>query len=111
MDALIPVVEYQTSTRNQVESPFTETDTTVNEFLSKVKQEKTSREEANARLKPYMEENMDLIMKYVHRHHPDTTFNNVLEIAFGWDIDDIKTLIHRATKNKTSQFVRCLMAY
>jgi len=113
MDEIIPTINLPLS--HLVDRNMTGCETVVNDFIKQAQEEKRIRTEAINRLQVFMKDNETSIMKFVDkyntRHQTGLRFQNILEIAIGWDVDDINSLVKLSKKRKIREFTHRLLSY
>ena len=84
-------------------------------FMKYNRQKKQTIKETHDYLQFFMQANKTEIMKLVGKHNikkgTQLTFENMIEIAIGWDIEDVDTILKLAKKRKFREFTNTLFAY
>lgn len=87
----------------------------VTDYIDQAQRDRGRRQELTEKLKTTMMNNKDIIVKHMDRYNwkEDTTFNfdEMLQIAIDWDIDDMPSLLSLCEKKNFKEFVNVLANY
>ena len=83
----------------------------LQEFINFNQQTKRKRKESTELLINFIRNNEELIMKRIQKKNPMLNVEQVIEIAIGWDLDNVDSLINLANKKKFKEFTHLLLSY
>ncbi len=83
-------------------------------FMEESKQQKQIKAKHFPNIKKFMTKHQDKIMVYVNKHNKRNdkilTFENMLELAEGWPVDDIEILTSKVNKGKIMSLTHELLS-
>lgn len=90
-------------------------DKAIKDFIKENQALKKKRKESIQYLKTFMVENRMKLIKWINltnvREKENKTINDYIEIAIGWDVEDIDSLVKLAKKEKFREFIYLLTTY